>query len=233
METVKLSAKTREVFGKKMNIEREKGMLPCIVYGKGLETRNIWVKKLDFLRLIKETGESTMIELSVDSKEKNKVLIYETQKNPVTSEFIHVDFFQVRMDEKIETEVELNYIGEAPAVKELGGILVKNMDKIGVECLPADLPSEIKVDISGLKDFDSHICVKDLEISSKVKVDIDLETVVALVTPPRSEEELEGLSEKVEEDVTKVEGVEKEPEKEDDVEIEKEEDKKEIKKEKK
>jgi large subunit ribosomal protein L25 len=154
------------------------------------------------------------------------VIIYEIQKDPVTSNYIHADFFQVRMDEEIEKEVELSYIGEAPAVKELGGVLVKSLDEITVKCLPADLPSEIEVDITVLKTFEDHITVKDLKISPKVKFDIDQETVVALVAPPRSEEELEGLSEKVEEDVTKVEGVIKEEKPEEGEDEKKEESKK-------
>jgi large subunit ribosomal protein L25 len=151
-----------------------------------------------------------MIELEIDKKDKRNVIIYEIQTDPLMGNHIHADFFQVRMDEEIEKEVELVYIGEAPAAKELGGVLVKSLDEITVKCLPADLPSEITVDISSLKTFDDHICIKDLDISSKIKIDIDDETVVALVSPPRSEEELEGLSQKVDADVTKVEGVIKE-----------------------
>jgi large subunit ribosomal protein L25 len=212
MDQVKLSAKLRDIFGRKTNKGRKEGLIPAVIYGHGIKTKSLWVKALDFLKLIKKAGESTMIDLSIGEEKPHKVIIYETQKDPVSGNFRHVDFFQVRMDEEIEVEVELNYVGEAPAVKELGGVLVKNMDEITVKCLPADLPSKIEVDISGLKTFTDHIAVKDLKIPSKVKVDIDPETVVALVEEPRSEEELAELSEKVEEDVTKVEGVaEEEP----------------------
>lgn len=207
MDKVKLAAKTRDVIGKKTAQGKKEGLVPAVVYGKKVDSKNLWVKALDFERLLKKAGESTIIELDVDGKDKRNVIIYEIQKDPVTSRYIHADFFQVRMDEEIETEVELVYVGEAPAIKELSGVFVKNMDEITVKCLPADLPSEIKVDISGLKTFDDYIYVKDLKIPEKVKIEIDPETVVALVTPPRSDEELAGLSEKVEEDVTKVEGV--------------------------
>jgi large subunit ribosomal protein L25 len=114
------------------------------------------------------------------------------------------------MDEKIKTEVELVFVGDSPAVKELSGVLVKNMDKVEIECLPADLPSSIEVDISPMKTFDDYIYVKDLKIGKGVEIELDLETVVALVSPPRSEEELKGLEEKVESDVTTVEGMVKE-----------------------
>jgi large subunit ribosomal protein L25 len=210
METVKLSAKTRDIFGRKTKKGKKEGLVPAVVYGRKIAPKSLWFKAIDFARLLKKSGENTMIELSIDDKDKKNVIIYEIQRDPVTGGVIHADLFQVRMDEEIEKEVELVYIGEAPAVKELGGVLVKNMDEISVKCLPADLPSEIKVDISGLKTFDDHVCIKDLDISDKVKIEIDPETVVALVAPPRSEEELEGLSGAVEADVTKVEGVVKE-----------------------
>ena len=114
------------------------------------------------------------------------------------------------MKEEIETEVELEYVGESLAVKALGGILVKSLDSLEVKCLPADLPSSILVDISALKTFDDHICVKDLKIPAGVEVGIEPDTVVALVAPPRSENELSELEQKVEGDVNKVEGVVKE-----------------------
>ncbi|HRY82337.1 MAG TPA: 50S ribosomal protein L25 [Candidatus Moranbacteria bacterium] len=210
MDKVKLSAKVRDVFGRRTKKGKKEGLVPAVVYGKKITPKSLWINALDFSRLLKKSGESTMIELEIDEKDKRNVIIYEIQRDPVTSKYIHADFFQVRMDEEIEKAVELSYIGEAPAVKEMGGVLVKSLDEITVKCLPADLPSEIEVDISVLKTFEDHITVKDLKISPKVKVDIDPETVVALVEEPRSEEELKSLEEKVEEDVTKVEGVIKE-----------------------
>lgn len=221
-EKVKLSATKRDVFGRKTNKGRKEGLIPAVVYGRGIKNESIWVKTLDFQRLIAKAGESTMIELEVDgnndplrrssSEASRNVIIYETQEDPVRGNYTHIDFFQVRMDEEIETDVELVFIGEedAPAVKELGGVLVKNMDTVTVKCLPGDLPSQIEVDVKSLATFEDRITVADLSISDKVKVEIDPETVVALVSPPRSEEELSGLEEKVVEDVTKVEGVVKE-----------------------
>jgi len=207
MEKVELKAKMRDVFGKKTNKGRAAGLIPAVVYGRGIESVSLWVNMLDFRRLLKKSGESTMIGLEIDGKNDRNVIIYEIQRNPVTDSIIHVDFFQVRMDEEIETEVELEFIGESLAVRDLGGVLVRNMDEIEVKCLPGDLPSRINVDISVLNTFEGRICVKDLKIPEKVKIELDPETVVALVSAPRSEEELGKLDEKVEADVTKVEGV--------------------------
>ncbi len=210
MDKVILEAKTRSERGRKVNKGRKEGLVPAVVYGNKVDSLGLWVSALDLKRLLKKSGESTIIDLKIDGKDDRNVLIHEIQKNGLTDNFMHIDFFQVRMDKEIETEVELVFIGEAPAVKEQGGILVKSIDKVEVKCLPADLPSHIDVDISVINAFDKHITINDLKIPAKVKIKADLETVVALVTPPRSEEDLAELEEKVEADVTKVEGVVKE-----------------------
>ncbi|MFA4817639.1 MAG: 50S ribosomal protein L25 [Parcubacteria group bacterium] len=210
MEKIKLDAKLREERGKRVNKGRKSGLIPAVTYGKGADPQSLWVDALEFGRLIKKSGESIIINLSIGGKNGYNVLIHELQQNPVNGSISHIDFYQVKMDEKIETEVELVFIGESPAVKEMGGVLVKSLDNIEISCLPADLPSSIEVDIATIKTFDDHIYVKDLKISKGVEVKDDPETVVALVTPPRSEEELSELEEKVVEDVTKVEGVVKE-----------------------
>jgi large subunit ribosomal protein L25 len=207
MEQVKLSARKRTERGSKTKKGRLTGLVPAVVYGKGIPTESIWINNLDMTRLLKKAGESTLIDLDVDKEKSRKVIIYETQKDPVRGGFVHIDFFQVKMDEKIKKEVELVFIGESAAVKEAGGVLVKNMDAVEVECLPADLPSEITVDITPIKTFDDYIYAKDLKVGKGVELQLDPEAVVALVTPPRSEEELAALSEKVEADVTQVEGM--------------------------
>ncbi len=210
MKKISLAAVARKERGRKVNSGRKSGRIPAVIYGKNVTPESLWINNLELCRLLGKSSESVIIDLSIDGKGGRNVIIHELQKNPVNDQFIHVDFYQVRMDEKIKAAIQLEFINESIAVKELGGVLVKNLDKIEVECLPADLPSHIEVDISKIKTFDEHVFVKDLEVGEKVEIKIDPETVVALVTPPRTEEELSELSEKVEEDVTKVEGVVKE-----------------------
>lgn len=208
-----MEAQKREVFGKKVNKERRAGLIPGVVYGKGIDSRSLWVDAKNLKKLLKVSGESSVIELSLEGKKYN-VIINEIQKSPVRGVLSHIDFFNVNMDEKIKKEVELEFVGESSAIKEMGGMLVKSIDAVEVECLPADLPSEITVDISVLKTFEDRICISDLKISDKVTIDLDGETVVATIAAPRTQEELEGLEEKVEEDISKVEGVIKEDPKE-------------------
>jgi large subunit ribosomal protein L25 len=118
------------------------------------------------------------------------------------------------MDQKIETNVDLEFIGESPAVKEMGGIFVTNIDFVEVQCLPGDLPGKIEVDISVIDDFDKNIYVKDLAVGEKVVILTDESVSVASVSAPRTKEELEGLDEQVDGDISQVEGIEEKDEKE-------------------
>jgi large subunit ribosomal protein L25 len=210
MDKIKLEVKNRLEKGKKTNKGRRTGLIPAIVYGRGVKSLNLWVSALDFRKLLKKSGESTIINLEIEGKNGRNVIIQDIQRDPVTYKIIHLDFFQVRMDEEIETEVELVFVGESPAVKEFGGILIKSIDKLEIKCLPADLPSHIDVDVSALRTFEDHITVGDLKVGKGVEIELEPETVVAIVSSPRTEDELKELEEKVEEDVTKVEGMQKE-----------------------
>ena len=143
-------------------------------------------------------------------KADKNVLIYDVSKDPVTDKFTHIDFYAVRMDKLITTEVPLVFEGESLVVETEDGVLVKNITEVEVEALPTDLPREIKVDISTLRTFDDLIHIKDLRVSEGVKILAEPEEMIASVTPPRSEEELAALEEEVEEKIEEVEKVEEE-----------------------
>lgn len=212
METTTLNVKKRETAQRQ---DMGSGMIPAVLYGKGFSSQTLWIDSKQFDKIHREAGESSIIDLVVsdkDNKKTEKVLIYDLQQDPVSDKIIHVDFYRVRMDEVIETDVNLKFVGEAPAVKELGGVLVRNVDEVEVKCLPVDLPKEIIVDIASLKTFEDHIYIKDLDISEKVTINADPETLVALVTPPRSQEEIDELETEVEADITQVEGMKDEQE---------------------
>lgn len=206
--TLILDATKREKNKKKS--KRDKETIPAVLYGKEIENVLVRIKNKDFQDIYSQVGESAIFKLSLEGKDERNVIVKEVQRDILDGRPIHADFYQVRMDEEIEAMVEVEFIGEAPTVKDLGGVLVKNVDEIEVKCLPGDLPPKIVVDVSRLKTFDDYIYVKDLKVSEKVELLIDPETVVAMVSPPRSEEELAELEAEVKEDVTQVEGVVKE-----------------------
>lgn len=191
---------------------RASGHVPAVVYGHGIDTQAIQVDTRAFDQLFARAGYTTLIDLAIGDQIHN-VLIREVQFHPIKDIVAHVDFYQVRMDEPVSAEVPLVFTGESPAIKDLGGVFVRNIDALSIEALPKDLPHDIPVDISVLKNFDIVIRVTDLTIPAGVTVQHEVDEVVALVQAPRTEAELDTLSEEVTEDVTTVEGVEKkEPE---------------------
>jgi len=189
---------------------RNSGFVPGVVYGKGVGNINVSVGEMLLSRAFKEAGESALLDLEVDGDKTRHVLINEVQVDPVKGKPIHVDFLEVRLDQKIKAEVPLSFVGESVAIKELGGVLVKSIQHIEVEAFPQDLPHNIEVDISSINTFEDHIKIGDIKIGPKVKILSDVSSIVASVVPPRSEEELEALKGEVVEDVSKVEGVVKE-----------------------
>ncbi len=203
-----LTVKIRETLGKKVKTLREKGIIPAVLYGEKIKAISLEVNYKDFEKIYEEAGESTVIKLKVQSPKSKvadkNVLIYDVVRDPVSDKFIHIDFYEVRMDRLITTEVPLVFEGEAPAVKNLEGILVKNITEVEVEALPVNLPHEINVDISVLNTFDDLIHIKDLKVPEGVKILAEPEEVIVSVVPPRSEEELKALEEKVEEKVEEV-----------------------------
>lgn len=208
-----LNVEKREKRGR--SVRSSKTSIPAVVYGFGMENEVVSADKVDFTRVFSKTGKSSVLELKIDAKKALNVLIHDLQYHPVSGEVSHIDFLQVNMKELVEAEIPLVFVGESSAVKEKGGILVKVIDNVSVEALPDDLPNEIEVDLSKLADFEDHITIGDIKVDDKVKLLMDEEVIVALVTPPRTEAELEAINEKVEADVSKVEVSKKEkPEKE-------------------
>ena len=222
-----LSAKIREKVGKKVKDLREKGILPAVLYGHKIKNLNLELDLKEFEKIYKEAGESSLITLVIakgkdeaeasslslnveEKKQKFLVLIHDIQFDHLTEKPIHIDFYQPELKEEVEVTVPLIFEGEAPAVKDLGGTLVKNISEVEVKALPQNLSHEIKVDIGNLKTFEDNILIKDLIVSKEVKILKEPEEIVAAVArPEKVEEELE---KPVEEKVEEVEQIKKRPE---------------------
>jgi len=210
-----LTAKTRKEFGKKAKHLRGQGMLPAILYGPGIKNLPLEISLKEFKEIYQETGKSSLLSLKVKEKEKEKeftVLIHKLERDPVTLEPIHVDFYQPNLKEEVEATVPLVFVGESKAVKDLKGTLVQTISEVEVKALPLDLPKEIEVNIESLQTFDDVIKIKDLKVSPNVKILKDSEEIVAQVLPPEKVEE--ELAKPIEEKVEEVEKVEEKEEKE-------------------
>jgi large subunit ribosomal protein L25 len=170
MSHISLNAAVREKKGSKVKEILKVGEIPGILYGKGIENKIIKVAIKDFTPIFDKGGYSTLIDLKINDDEPKKVLIKDVQYDPVTKEIIHIDFHCVKMDEPIEVEIPINFIGESPAVKKFGAILIKNISEITIKCLPDKLIHSIDIDLSKLVDVDTYVFVKDLSLPESAQV---------------------------------------------------------------
>lgn len=188
MNKITLKAEKREVFGRKVKSLRKNKIIPGNIFGKGIESYAIQVLRDDFVKVYEEAGETGIVQILVDGKEK-PVLIHELHRNPVDAELLHVDFIQVDLKVKISAAVPVEIIGESPAEKQGLGTVVQQIDEIEVEALPADLPEKFQIDISQLSEVDQAIYVKNLEYDkSKVELQAESEEIIVKVEPQREEE---------------------------------------------
>ncbi|MBM5789787.1 50S ribosomal protein L25 [Candidatus Parcubacteria bacterium] len=209
-----LVAEARAQKGRKTNYLRAEGKVPAIVYGSGTQPTPITVDRNAFLKIYKEAGESSLVELKVGEDKALHVLIQDYQIDPVYDHVTHVDFRSVDMTKEIEADVDLNFIGESMAVKGLGGTLVTSREDVTVRCLPSKLVRSISVDLSKLATFEDVIRVSDLLVPEGVMLLEEPDASIAIVEPPRSEAELAALEGAVEENVqaVEVEGAKKDEE---------------------
>ncbi|MEK9166061.1 MAG: 50S ribosomal protein L25 [Patescibacteria group bacterium] len=167
---------------------RKEGKLPGVVYGHGFDSISFLVDYNQFMKEIKRCGEGALLDLEIDDEKPFKVLWQDYQRNPVSRNFIHVDLYRIKMDEKLRTKISLKFVGEAPAIKA-GGILIKSRDYLDVECLPAYLVSEIEIDLSSLAKVHDSLKVSDVKVPEGIKILDDLELMIASIAESAKEEE--------------------------------------------
>jgi large subunit ribosomal protein L25 len=198
MEAIILEAQPRKVTGKKVKILRQSGVVPAIMYGKDVEPTAIQLDDRETDKLLSQAGGSTLIDLKI-GKNTHKVLFRAVQRDPITLQLLHVDFLQVAMDVAIRTSIPIELVGEAPAVKNLGGVLVSGVNEIEVEALPSDLVDRITVDLEVLQEMEDSITVGDLFAGKDVTVLSDPDDVVAQIMYQIAEEIEEEVVEELEE----------------------------------
>lgn len=185
--TFTLTAKKRDVSASSPEKLLQEGQLPAVVYGPKQPSTPIVIPLRDFDKILRNAGESSVIELQgLDGA--LQVLIHEVDRDPLTNNPRHADLYAIEKGAKVEVAVPISYVGESAAVKA-GANLVKVMHELEIEAAPADLPSEIEVDISVLATIGDQIHVSDLSLPQGVVAHDDAEQVVALVQAVEIEEE--------------------------------------------
>ncbi len=212
-DTIKLKAKERGEFsGSKLNKLRSEDKIPAVLYGPDVDNTPIIIDKKEFWDAIStEHGENALIDLKFGRKKGITSIIKEIQVDPVSMKILHVDFGQIRLTEKIEVEVPVEVEGEAPGVKDEGGVLEHIIHDLKIRCLPTEIPDSFVVDVSGMSIGD-HVTVGDIEAGDDVEILAESDAIVINIgTPTEVEEPEEELEEEVEPEVIGKEKDEEEP----------------------
>ena len=212
-QKIELNAEKREVLGSAVKRLRKDGYLPAVLYGKGQETLPLQVLTQDFSKIYKLAGESTLVYINIGGQS-YPTIIHDITRDALSDELLHADFYKVRLDEKIKAMIPVVFENESSAVKDLGGIFVRNVNEMEVEGLPQELPHEIKIDISELKNFGDQILLKNVKLSAGLKLIGSEDEIIATIQEPISEEELQKSLEQSTASVEDVEVIKKEKEEE-------------------
>ena len=188
-ERATLAAESRMATGKKAKQLRREGLIPAVIYGQG-QNLNIQVENLSLLRVLRDAGTTNLIDISV-GEESHTVLAKEVQVHVTRGDLIHVDFYEVNMQEKLVVEAALVPVGIAVPVEEGLGTTAMVTISLEIECLPDNLISEIEVDLSKIETPDDVVLVGDLDVPEGVTILAESDLVVARFDYIQLEEEVE------------------------------------------
>ena len=184
MTAIKMQIEKRSGTGKNVvDKMRENKTIPAVIYSRGEETVHVSINEIEFLRVYKLAGGSSLLGLEMDGVTV-PAIIKEIQRHPFKNQILHVDFQKLNMDEKVKMTVPVILVNR-DSIKLQPSILMQLLDQIEIECLPGDIPNGAEVDVENM-DFTTPILVKDLDIAKDKNVDIlrDLEDVVCTLAQP-------------------------------------------------
>lgn len=184
---MELQVKSRDILGKKTRMIRRTGFIPAELFGRDLKNRHLSVGEKDFKKIYAKAGEHTLINVMTEEGEKLPALITNVTKEPLSDKILSIDFHQVRMDEKIQTKIPIEFIGIAPAIKN-GFVVVNVLNEIEIEALPTHIPQKFEVDVSVLENPGEGFHVKDLKVPKDVKILTPEEMAIVTVTEKKAEE---------------------------------------------
>jgi large subunit ribosomal protein L25 len=169
---------------------RKGGHIPAVFYGKKEASTPISLRQTDFMKVWKEAGESTVVTLETNDGAKES-LIHDVELDVVTGNPLHADFYVFEKGHQVEVDLPIEFIGTSPAVKDLGGSIVKVLHTVKIEAMPKDLPHNLEIDISTLVNFGDQILAQAIPLPNGVTLKENPEEVVATVAAPREEKEEE------------------------------------------
>jgi len=182
MKQIELRATSREILGKKVRFLRRQGIIPLHLFGHSVESIALQCDEAQLKRVLAQAGKTRLISLKLDKgKKPRNVVVREVQRDMRTDGLLHVDLYQIKMTEKIRVEVPVVVVGEAPALKSKENMLLQELNSLTVECLPNEIPANVKVDLSSLTERDQAIRVENVILGKEVAILNDPELVVVKV----------------------------------------------------
>jgi large subunit ribosomal protein L25 len=182
---MQLKASTRTLLGKASRRLHGEGKLAGIVYGHNATPTPLVLDRLEFQKVFIKSGRTHLVDLVVDGDRTEKVLVREIQTHPRRLGPIHVDFYQVSLEEKITVEVPVHLVGESAAVKRGDADVLQPIHAVRVECLPTDIPEAFEVDLTPLEEIESEFRVSELKVAKGVTVLMDPEELVVKIVHRR------------------------------------------------
>ena len=197
---VELTAERRTVQGKQVKQLRRQGWVPGVMYGHGFDPVPLQFEARSLRQVLSQTGGSQLIRIKVKGqKQPERALVREVQRDPIRGTLLHVDFYRVKMTERLTAEVPLEIVGESPVVEQKEGILLQGLSTVEVECLPGNLVDAIEVDLSDLTEVDQALHVRDLAVPAGIEILTDPDEMIVRVVPLEVREEIEEVIPEAEE----------------------------------
>jgi len=182
MEQIELQTSNRDILGKGVRFLRRQGITPAHLFGHGLKSLTLQCETAKLERLLAQAGATRLISLRVNNEKMARpVLVREIQTESITGKLLHVDFYQVKMEEKVEVEIPIVLVGEAPALKARDNMLLRELNALTLECLPGKIPTRLEVNIGSLTERGQAVRVKDITVGSDISILNDPEQVVVTV----------------------------------------------------
>jgi large subunit ribosomal protein L25 len=186
MDQIELNAAKRDILGKKVRFLRRQGITPVHVFGQGIESLALQCDTVNLQQVLAQTGQTRVINLNIDGeKAPRTVMVRDTQQSILKGDLLHVDFYQVKMTEVIDVDVPIVLIGEAPALRDKENMLAQELNTLSIQCLPANIPDSIEVDVTSLTEPDQVIRIRDISPGEGITVLNDPEVMLARITVQR------------------------------------------------
>lgn len=187
---IEIICKTRDVLGKKVAALRRQGITPVHLFGHGLDSLSLECDTKELQGVLSHSGGTRIIDMKVDKLKSKKVLVRAIQRHAIKGDLLHVDFYQVNMQEKVKLEIPIHFAGEAPALKNVKGtVLSHEITHLNIECLPDAIPDSISIELSSLVGEGDAIHVKDITAPEGITIVDHADQLVARVSVPKVREE--------------------------------------------